>query len=135
MKGFASQLEQNDPFCKRIMSLLKSSKLQASNPYYVEDKLLMRNITDKKQCFHTMVLPWVLIIHILKVAHDELGHNGTTRTYMLVHRLYYWKGLKASVNKYLKQCIMCWKKTVQVVKYAQMHFPPQGSQCNLSQWI
>ena len=51
------QLQQRDPFCKRIMSLLKSSKLQANNPYYVEDKLLMRNITDSK---HTMVLPQVL---------------------------------------------------------------------------
>ena len=116
------QLQQEDPFCKQIMGPLKSSKLQTNNPYYMEDKLLMRNIIDNKQCFHTMVLPQVLITQILRATHDELGHNGTTRTYLLVHRLYYWKGLKASVKKHIKQCMTCQKRYIQVVKYAQLHF-------------
>ena len=38
------QLQQEDPLCKRMMSLLKSSKLQTKNPYYMEDELLLRNI-------------------------------------------------------------------------------------------
>ena len=61
----------------------------------MEDELLMRNIIDYKQCFHTMMLPFMLTTQILRAAHDALGHNGSTRTYMLVHRLYYWKDLKA----------------------------------------
>ena len=100
------QLQQEDPFCKRIMSLLKSSELQTNNPYYMEDELLMRNITDNKQFFYIIVLPHVLMTQILRAAHDELGHNGSTGTYMLVHRLYYWKGLKASVNKQLNS-VLC----------------------------
>ena len=36
------------------------------------------------------------------MAHDELGHNGTHRTYILLKRLYYWKGLKPSVENTLK---------------------------------
>ena len=47
---------------------------------------------------------------ILRDVHDELGHNGSTRVYMLVHRLYYWKGLKSSVNKQIMQCITCQKR-------------------------
>ena len=35
-------LQQEESFCKRIISLLKSSKLQTNNPYYMEDELLMR---------------------------------------------------------------------------------------------
>ena len=81
------KLQQEDPFCKRIMTLLKSSKLQANNSY-MEDELLMRNIIDSKQCFHTMVLAQVLMTNILMAAHDKLGHNGSIRTYMLVHRLF-----------------------------------------------
>ena len=53
------QLQQDKPFCKRIIGLLKSSKLQAGNLYNIEDKLLRRNITDNKQCFHYIVLPQV----------------------------------------------------------------------------
>ena len=74
------QLQQENPFYKRIMSLLKSSKLQTNDPYYIEDKLLMTNIITSKQCFHTMVLPQVLTTLILRAAHDELGYNSSTRT-------------------------------------------------------
>ena len=73
-------LQQEDPFCKRIIGLLKSSKLQTNNPYYMEDELLMKNIIDNKQCFHTMVLNLVLMTHILRATYDELGHNSSTRT-------------------------------------------------------
>ena len=73
----------------------------------MEDELLMRNIIDNKPYSHMMVLPRVLTTQILRAAHDELDHNGTTRTYMLVYRLYYWKGLKASVNKHIKQFMTC----------------------------
>ena len=69
-----------------------------------------------------MVLTRVLITQILRASHDELGHNGTTRTYMLVCRLYYLKGPKASVNEYIKHCMTCQKGNIQVVKYAQLHF-------------
>ena len=47
----------------------------------------------------TIVLPRALTAQILKMAHDNLGHNGTHRTYMLLKRLYYWKGLKPNVTK------------------------------------
>ena len=53
------------------MGLLKSSKLEASNQYYIEDKLLIWNIINNKQCFHAMVLPWVLMMQILRAAHDK----------------------------------------------------------------
>ena len=55
------------------------------------------------------------------MAHDELGHNGTHRTYILLKRLYYWKGLKPSVEKYIKMCYQCQRRNKQVVKYATLH--------------
>ena len=61
-----------------------SITLQTNNPYYMEDELLMRNKIDDKQCFDIMVLSWVLMTQILRAALDELGHNGSTRTYMIV---------------------------------------------------
>ena len=51
------QLQQEDPFCKRIIGLLKSSKLQANHPYYIEDELFMRLTIDNKQCsYHDAAL-------------------------------------------------------------------------------
>ena len=56
------------------------------------------------------------------MVHDELGHNGTCRTYVLLKRLYYWKGLKPSVEKHIKRCYQCQRRNRQVVKYAKLHF-------------
>ena len=50
------------------------------------------------------------MIQILRAVHDGLGHNFSTSTYMIVQRLYYWKGLKASFNKHIKQFMTCQKK-------------------------
>ena len=51
--------------------------------------------------FKTIVLSQSLTNHLLKLAHDEMGHNSSTRTHMLLKRLYFWKGLEAVVHKYI----------------------------------
>ena len=56
------------------------------------------------------------------MAHDELGHNGTHRTYTLLKRLYYRKGLKPSAEKHIKMYYQYQRRNKQVVKYATLHF-------------
>ena len=48
---------------------------------------------DGKQKFEAVILPQVLIGAVLQLAHEGLGHNGSPRTYALIKRHYYWKGL------------------------------------------
>ena len=72
--------------------------------------------------FLPIVLPCVLIGHVLSLAHDHLGHNGISRTYALVRRLYFWKGMKLSITKYIKNCNICQKRNLQMVPYAKLHF-------------
>ena len=59
---------------------------------------------------------------LLRLAHDELGHNGSSRTYMMLKRLYFWKGMKPQVFKYVKQCKSCLQRNSQIVRYASGHF-------------
>ena len=79
-------------------------------------------MTDSDKTYETIVLPRALTAQILKMAHDDLGHNGTHRTYLLLKRLYYWKGLKPSVTKHIQRCYHCQRRNKQVVKYATLHF-------------
>ena len=88
----------------------------------MDNKLLKRYIMDANNTYETTVIPRSLIPQILQMAHDELGHNGTHRTYILLRRLYYWKGLKPSVEKCIKRCYQCQRRNKQVVKYAKLHF-------------
>ena len=58
----------------------------------------------------TTVMPRSLTLQILQMVHDELGHNRTHQTYILLKRLYYWKGLKPSVEKHIKEMLSMSKK-------------------------
>ena len=55
-------------------------------------------------------------------AHNMLGHNGTTRTYSLLCRLYFWKGMKNSIAHFIRSCLTCQNRNQQVVHYAHSNF-------------
>ena len=61
----------------------------------------MRYVDDNKQRFETTVVPKDMAIVLLKLAHDELGHNGSARTYIILRRNYYWRGLRPDVTRYV----------------------------------
>ena len=74
-------------------------------------------VEDNKQRFEVIVIPRDLSKVVLKLAHDDLGHNGSARTYMIVRRNYYWKGLRPDVIHYVKRCTVCRKHNSASPKY------------------
>ena len=88
----------------------------------MRDKILKRYVLEGDNTYETIVFPKALTAQILRMTHDELGYNGTHQTYTLLKRLYYWKGLKPSVEKHITMCYQCQRRNKQVVKYATLHF-------------
>ena len=118
-----SELQEQDTFCSNILVQIKKGNIKEGQTYIVQSKLLKRYVTDGDKTYETIVMPIALTAQILKMAHDDLGHNGTHRTYMLLKRLYYWKGyVKPSVTKHIQRCYHCQRRNKQVVKYATLHF-------------
>ena len=117
-----STLQQEDEFCKNILSQIEKGNLIEGQLYLIRNNILKRYIIDGDDTYETIMIPRTLTPQILQMAHDELGHNGTHRTYILLKRLYYWKGLKPSVEKHIKMCYQCQRRNRQVVKYATLHF-------------
>ena len=117
-----SKLQQKDVLCKNILDQIEKGNIKEGQLYVVKDKLLKRYVIDGDNTYKTTVIPRAITTQILRMAHDELGHNGTHRTYTLLKRLYYWKGLKPSVEKHIKMCYQCQRRNKQVVKYAKLHF-------------
>ena len=70
------ELQKEDKFCKNILNMLASNKLQNKNPCDVENGILKQYIDDNKQRFEVIVLPQTLTQPALQVAHEGLGHNG-----------------------------------------------------------
>ena len=117
-----SELQSQDAFCANIMTQIEKGNVTEWQMYRVQNKLLKRYVVDGDKTYETIVLPRALITQIFKMAHDDLGHNGTHRTYMILKRLYNWKGLKPSVMKHIQRCYHCQRRNKQVVKYATLHF-------------
>ena len=116
------KLQREDIFCKNILSQIEKGNIVEGQLYLIKDNILRRYIIDGDNTYETTVVPKALTAYILRKAHDELGHNGTHRTYTLLKRLYYWKGLKPSVEKHIKMYYQCQRRNKQVVKYETLHF-------------
>ena len=116
------QLQQDDAFCQHIRQQIEKGNIKEGHLYKIDNQQLKRLVTDGDNTYETIVIPRSLIPQVLHMAHDKLGHNGTHRTYVLLKRLYYWKGLKPSVERHIKRCPQCQSRNKQVVKYAKLHF-------------
>ena len=117
-----SNLQLQDKFCSHILTQIEKGNIKEGQTYLVQNNILKRYVIDGDNTYITVVLPRALTAQVLKMAHDDLGHNGTHRTYMLLKQLYYWKGLKPGVVKHVQRCYYCQRRNKQVVKYATLHF-------------
>ena len=119
------KMQKQDEFCKNLLNQLQAGKLSSGNPYFLEEGILKRYIDDQKQRFEVTVLPRDLMTVALRLTHEGMGHNGIPRTYALVRRLYYWKGLKPMAKAHVKACKLCQMHNKQVVKYNKLNFKAQ----------
>lgn len=121
------KLQSTDKFCKNIINNLKAHKLPDGKPYYLQNNILKKYVIDNKQRFETIVVTPNCVTMLLNLAHDQLGHNGTARTYMLLKRMYYWKGMKPQIVRYVRQCKQCQRYNAHPVKYTKKHFDASDS--------
>ena len=117
-----SSLQDRNTFCHRILQRVHKEKLPVNHTYRIKNDILRHCLILNEQTFYPIVLPRMLIGHVLELAHNKLSHNGISRTYAMLKRLYNWKGMKASITKHIKNCDVCQKRNLQVVPYAKLHF-------------
>ena len=116
------KLQQKDTFCNDILTQIEKGNIIKGQMHMVKDKLLKRYVIDGDNTYETIVILRAITAQVLQMVHDHLGHNSTHRTYTLFKKLYYWKGLKPSVEKHIKMCYQCQRRNRQVDKCATLHF-------------
>ena len=67
-----------------MLKILVQGRSIIDQAYHVKGGILRKYVTDNKQRFDTIVVPINYTLALLRLAHDELGHNGSARTYMLL---------------------------------------------------
>ena len=71
-----------------MLKRLIQGKSMIDQAYHVEDGILRKYVTDNKQRFDAIVVPVHYTLALLRLAHDELGHNDSARTHMLLRKGY-----------------------------------------------
>ena len=128
-----SKLQQKDLFCNNILTQIEKGNIIET--YMVKDKLLKRYVIDGNNTYETTVIPRAITAQVLQMVHDHLGHNGTHRTYTLPKKLYYWKGLKPSVEKHIKMCYQCQRRIDKLLNMQHCISMWPLFQCNSFLWI
>ena len=71
-------------FGKNIFSQMEKGNIIDGHLYKNDNKLLKRFVVDGNESYETTVIPRSLVPQVLHMVHNELGHNGTHRTYVLL---------------------------------------------------
>ena len=119
---YVKQAQGKDRMCRKIFQQAEKNGEKTIHPYYLENGILMKYVSDNKQRFEVVVVPPEWGHTLLKLAHDDLGHNGTARTYMALRRSYYWKGMKTFVTLYIKRCSLCREHNATATRYVKGSF-------------
>ena len=103
------EMQSTDPFCRCIMKRLlnKTAPEHELKTSFIHNGLLYRYASDHSKDFCTLVIPKAWKYTILVETHDKMGHQGNNRTYSLIKRQYYWKGMAKDVKDYIQRCPAC----------------------------
>ena len=123
------EMQSMDPFCKRIMKRLlnKTAPKHELDTFFIHNGLLYRYASDHSKDFCALVIPKAWRYMILVETHDKMGHQGNNRTYYLIKRQYYWKGMAKDVKDYIQRCPACRQEKARVQSYPlhMMEIPDQ----------
>ena len=79
---------------KRLLN--KTAPKHELKTFFIHNGLLYRYASDHSKDFCALVIPKAWKYTILVETHDKMGHQGNNRTYSLIKRQYYWKGLEGN---------------------------------------
>ena len=99
------EMQSTDPFCKRIVKRLLNKtapKQHELKTFFIHNGPLYRYASDHSKDFCARVIPKAWRYTILVETHDKMGHQGNNRTYSLIKRQYYWKGMAKDVKDYIQ---------------------------------
>lgn len=81
--------------------------LRCWNKLKTIDGVWFRKAIYEDQEFMQLLLPETLKQQVLVELHDKAGHQGVDRTLGLLRQRFYWPGMTAKVERYIKECERC----------------------------
>lgn len=96
------QVTQNrDPVIKNLKATLEVS---ASPPYEMHDSVVYRKNDKNKLLFY---VPKEMEMQLIQNVHEKIGHFGSFKCLEKLKSQYWFPGMRAKVETYVKNCIKC----------------------------
>ena len=113
-----AKIQQQGPIASFMLNEGVLCKVQTQSPHVDGEKELI-------------YVPSSMIDPLLKIYHDDplSGHFGIIRTYFKLKKKFWWPGVKDSVVRYVKACLLCQQYNVSRIKkpgYLYPIDPPEG---------
>ena len=85
--------------------------------------LLVKQIGILGNIYQVYVIPQRLVHQIIKIFHDNRGHQGILRTVNMIKRRFWFRRLREQVNLHVNNCLICCQHANHKVKYESKHLP------------
>ena len=69
------------------------------------------------------IVPQSLVQRVIKIFHDNRGHQGISRTINMMKRHFWFRKMREQVNAYVNKCLLCCQHATHKMKYESKHLP------------
>ena len=111
--------QKRDKFCRRL-----AKSLHKENDFRINHKgLLVKQVSILRNTYQVYVIPQRLVHRIIRIFHDNRGHQGISRTINMIKRRFWFRRMREQVNLHVNNCLTCCQHTTHKVKYESKHLP------------
>ena len=112
------QSQKRDKFCRRL-----AKSLHKENDFRINHKgLLVKQVGIQRNNYQVYVVPQRLVQHVIRIFHDNRGHQGILRTINMIKRRFWFRRMRQQVNLHVNNCLTC-QHARHKVKYGSKHLP------------
>ncbi|CAF1525917.1 unnamed protein product [Rotaria sp. Silwood1] len=131
-----TQLQVEQDRDSKIQNIIKNlSTTSSQSSFILEDNKLYKLIScqnSSNRIVKALYLPSSMINSLLKACHDDPltgAHFSTDRMYYKIRPHFWWPGMKATIQRYVKSCSLCTQFNIDRAKrYGHLRSipPPEG---------
>ena len=111
--------QKRDRFCRKLVRTAG----RHSDFMLNHEGLLIKQVSILRNTYRVYIVPQSLVQWVIKIFHDNRGHQGISRTINMMKRLFWLRKMREQVNTYVNKCLLCCQHATHKVKYESKHLP------------
>ena len=111
--------QKRDRFCRKLVRTAGRDCDFMIN----HEGLLVKQVSILRNTYQVYVVPHSLVQQVIKIFHNNRGHQGISRTINMMKRCFWFRKMWEQVNTYVNKCLLCCQHATHKVKYKSKHLP------------